>query len=46
MLVFIPAWYLDRRREENQMVELHREKYFEYKKAGIFFPRMIKNNQR
>ncbi|KKR05314.1 MAG: isoprenylcysteine carboxyl methyltransferase [Candidatus Peregrinibacteria bacterium GW2011_GWC2_39_14] len=35
---FIPLWYLDCKIEEKQMIDLHGEKYVEYKKrVGMFF---------
>ncbi len=43
MLVFIPIWYLDCRIEEKQMIELHKEKYLDYKKrTGMFLPKIRK----
>jgi protein-S-isoprenylcysteine O-methyltransferase Ste14 len=40
MLVFIPIWYGVSRIEENQMTDIWKEKYLDYKrKTGMFFPR-------
>lgn len=39
LLAFIPFWYFDCKLEESQMIDLHKEKYLEYKKkTGMFFP--------
>lgn len=43
MVIFIPIWYLDCRIEEKQMIELHGEKYIDYKRrVGMFLPIMNK----
>lgn len=40
MLVFIPIWYGVSRMEENQMTDIWKEKYLDYKKqTGMFFPK-------
>ena len=42
LLIFIPVWYFGCRIEENQMTELHGEKYLEYKKrTGMFLPKIF-----
>lgn len=42
MLIFIPIFYFVCKIEEKQMIELHREKYLEYKKrTGMFLPRLL-----
>ncbi|MCU0461686.1 MAG: isoprenylcysteine carboxylmethyltransferase family protein [Bacteroidales bacterium] len=38
MIVFIPLWYLECRKEEKEMIELHGEEYINYRKnTGMFF---------
>ena len=40
MIIFIPIWYLDCRIEEKQMIELHGEKYLDYRRrVGMFLPK-------
>ena len=39
LLIFIPLWYFDCLLEESQMIDLHGDKYRDYKKrVGMFFP--------
>jgi len=43
MILFMPIWYFNCRIEERQMMVIHGEKYFEYKKnVGMFFPKFMK----
>lgn len=43
MIGFIPIWYVDCRIEEKLVIELHKEKYLDYKKrTGMFFPKIWK----
>jgi protein-S-isoprenylcysteine O-methyltransferase Ste14 len=42
LAVFLPLWYFDCKLEEQQMIDLHGEKYLEYKKkVGMFFPHKL-----
>ncbi|MCK4664114.1 MAG: isoprenylcysteine carboxylmethyltransferase family protein [Bacteroidales bacterium] len=41
MLIFIPVWYFNCKIEEKQMIDLHKEKYIDYKKrTGMFLPKL------
>jgi len=41
--IIMPIWYFNCRIEERQMMVIHGEKYFEYKKnVGMFFPKFMK----
>ncbi len=41
MIVFIPFWYLECRKEEKEMIELLGEEYINYRKnTGMFFPQI------
>lgn len=40
LIIFVPLWYFDCKAEESQMIDLHGEKYLDYKrKVGMFFPK-------
>src|SRR4030042_7161166 len=42
MIAFIPLWYLESKKEEEEMIKLHNQEYIDYRqRTGMFLPRIF-----